>query len=71
MLPQVDSEDSDQPGRIPRLISAFAGCTGHFVGSVKHHLISHFMARKVKYQEVKLSNLAVVFPTYIKAMDFT
>ena len=30
----VDSEDSDQTGRMPRLIWVFAGCTCHFVGFV-------------------------------------
>ena len=30
----VHSEDSDQTGRIPRLIWVFAGHTGHFVGFV-------------------------------------
>ena len=28
----ADSEDSDQPGRMPRLIWVFAGCTCHFAG---------------------------------------
>ena len=36
---QVDSEDSDQPGRIPRLIWVFAGHTCHFVGFVTRWLI--------------------------------
>ena len=30
----ADSEDSDQTGRMPRLISFFAGRTSHFVGFV-------------------------------------
>ena len=30
----ADSQDSDQTGRIPRLIWVFAGRTGHFVGFV-------------------------------------
>ena len=34
------SEDSDQTGRIPRLI--FAGCTDCFVGSVTLWLILHY-----------------------------
>ena len=33
------SEDSDQTGRMPRLIWVFAGRTGHFVGFVKMRLI--------------------------------
>ena len=35
----VDSEDSDQTGRMPRLIWVFAGRTGHFVGFVMRWLI--------------------------------
>ena len=34
------SEDSDQTGRMPRLIGVFAGCTCHFVG---------FVTRRLKY----------------------
>ena len=34
------SEDSDQTGRMPRLIRVFAGCTCHFVG---------FVMRRLKY----------------------
>ena len=34
----VDSEDSDQTGRMPRLIWVFAGRTGHFVGFVMRRL---------------------------------
>ena len=33
------SEDSDQTGRMPRLIWVFAGCTCHFVGFVTMQLI--------------------------------
>ena len=33
------SEDSDQTGRVPRLIWVFAGCTDHFVGFVMRRLI--------------------------------
>ena len=35
-----DSEDSDQTGRMPRLIRVFAGRTYHFVG---------FVMRRLKY----------------------
>ena len=35
----VDSEDSDQTGRMPRLICVFAGHTCHFVGFVMRWLI--------------------------------
>ena len=37
-----DSEDSDQTGRMPRLIAVFAGRTGHFVGFVVMRLIGAF-----------------------------
>ena len=36
----ADSEDSDQTGRMPRLIWVFAGRTCHFVGSVMRRLKS-------------------------------
>ena len=32
MFLHADSEDSDQTGRMPRLIGVFAGCMGDFVG---------------------------------------
>ena len=35
----ADREDSDQTGRMPRLIWVFAGCTCHFVGFVMRRLI--------------------------------
>ena len=35
------SEDSDQTGRMPRLIWVFAGRIGHFVGFVVRRLIYH------------------------------
>ena len=35
----ADSEDSDQTGRMPRLIWVFAGRTCHFVGFVMRRLI--------------------------------
>ena len=34
----ADGEDSDQTGRMPRLIRVFAGRTGHLVGFVVHRL---------------------------------
>ena len=34
----ADSEDSDQTGRMPRLIWVFAGRTAHFIGSVMKRL---------------------------------
>ena len=33
---RAPSEDSDQTGRMPRLIWVIAGCTGHFVGFDMH-----------------------------------
>ena len=38
MFLHVDNEDSDQTGRMPRLIWVFADCTGHFVGFVMRRL---------------------------------
>ena len=39
MFHQADSEDSDQTGRMPRLIRVFAGRKVHFVGFVMRWLI--------------------------------
>ena len=39
MLLHADSENSDQTGRMPRLIRVFAGRTCHFVGFVMRKLI--------------------------------
>ena len=39
MFLQADSEDSDQTGRMPRLIWVLAGRTGHFVGFVVRRLM--------------------------------
>ena len=38
----ADSEDSDQTGRMPKLIWVFAGRTYHFVGFVMRRLNSNF-----------------------------
>ena len=38
MFLQADSEDSDQTGRMPRLIWVFAGRTCHFIGFVMRRL---------------------------------
>ena len=38
MILHVDSEDSDQPGRMPRLIRVFAGRKDNFVGFVMRRL---------------------------------
>ena len=40
----VHSEDSDQTGRMPKLIWVFAGCTCHFVGFVTTQLISYHLS---------------------------
>ena len=42
----ADSEDSDQTGRMTRLIWVFAGRTGHFVGFVVRRLISPSSTRQ-------------------------
>ena len=39
VLLHVDSEDSDQTVRMPRLIWSFTTHTGHFVGFVMHWLM--------------------------------
>ena len=41
ILLQADSADSDQTGRMPRLIWVFAGRTDHFVGFVMPWLNFH------------------------------
>ena len=41
----ADSQDSDQTGRMPRLIWVFAGCTYHFVGFVMRWLIWTWIQR--------------------------
>ena len=39
MFLHAESEDSDQTGRMPRLICVFAGRNGHFVGFVMRRLM--------------------------------
>ena len=39
MFLHAESEDSDQTGRMPRLICVFAGRNGHFVGLVIRRLM--------------------------------
>ena len=41
MFLQAGSEDSDQTGRLPRLIRVFAGRTGYFVGFLMRWLITY------------------------------
>ena len=48
MFLHAESEDSDQTGRMPRLICVFAGHNGHFVG---------FVIRRLMYT-LQLSRLA-------------
>ena len=70
----ADSEDSDQTGRMPRLIWAFAGRTCHFVGFVMRRLnYSDFYSEALHFEENKLQakiiwassqeNLSLRFPT--------
>ena len=42
----ADSENSDQTGRMPRLIRVFAGRTCHFVGFVMRRLRSDFFKER-------------------------
>ena len=44
----VDSDDSDQTGRMPKLIWVFTGCTCYFVG---------FVVRRLKCHRTKLEKL--------------
>ena len=44
MFLHADSEDSDQTGRVSRLIGVFAGRTYHFVGFVVLRLINVFIS---------------------------
>ena len=44
----VDNKDSDQTGRMLRLIWVFAGCTCHFVGFVIRWLIFHLSKFNMK-----------------------
>ena len=39
MFLHADGEDSDQTGRMPRLICVFVGRSGHFVGFVMRRLM--------------------------------
>ena len=47
-FPHVDSEDSDQTGQMPMLISVFAGRTCYFVGLV---------VRRLKYNKMNVINM--------------
>ena len=38
----MDSEDSNQTGRMPRLICVFAGRTAHFVSIIIHFFFANF-----------------------------
>ena len=46
----ADSEDSDQTGRMPRLIRVFAGRTYYFVGFVMKRLICYSHPNNVVYK---------------------
>ena len=52
----ADREDSDQTGRMPRLIWVFAGCTCHFVGFVMRRLRCSY---NKAYTEVKHLELTI------------
>ena len=61
-FPHVDREDSDQTGRMPRLIRVFAGRTCHFVGLVvrrlkynKMNVISMLNVGSFPYRRVRLT----------------
>ena len=47
MFLHADSEDTDQTGRMPRLIGVFAGCTGRFVGFVVRYFTEEQIRRVV------------------------
>ena len=49
----VDSEDSDQTGRMPSLIWVFARRTGHFVGFVMLRLFLIFWNSLTFFEEEK------------------
>ena len=59
----VHSEDSDQTGRMPRLIWGFAGHTCHFVGFVMRRLISCHISWNSHRFPTKLLNDHAVFRT--------
>ena len=55
MFPHVDNEDSDQLGRMARLIGVFAGHTCHFVGFVVLRLICYMPVPCICYLRYILS----------------
>ena len=55
----ADSKDSDQTGRMPRLIGVFAGCTCHFVGFVMRWLKS--LGCLERATELPVSQAAVAY----------
>ena len=62
------SEDSDQTGRMPRLIWFFAGHTGNFVVFVMRRLIRHALVyyytscNEWRFHKIKLKNDMTVLP---------
>ena len=52
MFLHAQSEDSDQSGRMPRLIRVFAGHKSHFVGFVMRLLISQILINGIVTEEV-------------------
>ena len=61
----MDSEYSDQPGQMPRLIWVFAGRKGHFVGFVMRRLISEFssMDKLSQYDKFYVGNKKITCST--------
>ena len=51
MFLHADSEDSNQTGRMPRLIRVFAGRTGHFVGFVLLWLKCTYIQKQSSLQQ--------------------
>ena len=61
-----DCQDSDQTGRLPRLIWVFAGRTRHFVGFVMHWLSYYIFVRFFLAQTVCIYVLHISFKLSIK-----
>ena len=56
---RADSEDSDQPGRMPRLIWVIAGRTCHFVGFVMMWLICNYWVLRYNGHFVVLNRMSM------------
>ena len=64
----ADSKDSDQTGRMPRLIWVFAGWTCHFVGFIMRWLINVHAQTLSRARDVALSDASstTVHSRYLK-----